>query len=73
MDFMAQRNTYDATCHVCGAQVRANEGVVEAVKSRTGYRILCLEHAPIGSLEPPKPREASPMPSIHLQDARFER
>lgn len=73
MDVMAQRNTYDGTCHVCGGAVRANEGVVEAIKSRRGYRILCLDHAPIGSLEPPKPREASTLPSIHLQDARFER
>jgi hypothetical protein len=73
MASMAQPNAYEGTCHVCGVAVRANEGVVDAVKSRKGYRILCLEHAPAGSLEPPKPREASTLPSIHLQDAHFER
>ena len=70
---MSQRNAYEGTCHVCGGVVPANEGVVEAVKSRKGYRILCVEHATAGSLEPPKPHEASTLPSIHLQDARFER
>jgi hypothetical protein len=73
MASMSQRNAYEGTCHVCGGVVRANEGVVEAVESRMGYRILCVEHAPTGSLEPPRPREASTLPSIHLQDAHFER
>jgi hypothetical protein len=69
----AERNRYDGVCGVCGAFVRKNEGVVDPVATRKGYRILCVEHASPGALEPPKPREASKLPSIHLDEARFER
>ena len=63
---MAKRNYFDGRCDVCGAFVRANEGVLEAAEGRPGYRILCVEHAPRGALAPPRPIEASRLPSIHL-------
>ncbi len=56
---MAKRNTWDGFCGVCGSQVRALEGLVEAVAPGEGYRILCPEHAPAGVLDPPKPPEVS--------------
>jgi hypothetical protein len=70
---MAKRNPYDGLCSECHAQVRALEGVIEASDVRPFYRILCPEHMPIGALDPPKPPQASKLPSIHLGDERFER
>jgi hypothetical protein len=70
---MAERNTWDGVCGVCGAQVRALEGIVEASGGRKGYRILCPEHMPAGGLDAPKPPEASRLPSIHLGEERYER
>jgi hypothetical protein len=65
---VAKRNSYDGRCAVCGAFVRANEGVLEACEGRRGYRILCVAHAPAGALEPPRPVEASRLPSIHIDE-----
>jgi len=70
---MAKRNPYDGHCSVCHAQVRALEGVVEPLDRQPWYRILCPEHIPAGALDPPKPPEASKLPSIHLGEDRFER
>jgi hypothetical protein len=70
---MAKRNPYDGHCSVCHVQVRALEGVVEASDAWPWYLILCPEHAPAGALDPPKPLEASRLPSIHLGDERYER
>jgi hypothetical protein len=70
---MAKRNPHDGHCSVCQARVRALEGVVEALDARPWYRILCPEHMPVGALDPPKPPPASKLPSIHLDDGRFER
>jgi hypothetical protein len=70
---MAKRNPYDARCSVCRASVRAREGVVESSEEWPWYRILCPEHMPAGALDPPKPPEASKLPSIHLGEERFER
>lgn len=70
---MAKRNPYDGRCSVCNADVRAQEGVVEAIDTPPWYRILCPEHMPTGALDPPKPPSASRLPSIHLDDRRFER
>lgn len=70
---MAKRNPYPARCSVCKAKIRALEGMVEACDSPPGYQILCLEHMPVGALDPPRPPDASRLPSIHLGDARFER
>jgi hypothetical protein len=70
---MAERNTWDGFCSVCGSQVRALEGIVEASDGRPGYRILCPEHAPALSLDSPKPPEASKLPSIHMEEERYER
>lgn len=71
---MAKRNLSDGHCSVCHAQVRALEGVVEASSDAwPWYQILCPEHMPVGVLDPPRPLDASKLPSIHLGDARFER
>jgi len=70
---MARRNPYDGQCSVCRTAVRALEGMVEAWDRPPWYRILCLKHAPTGTLDPPKPPAASKLPSIHLGDERFER
>ena len=70
---MAARNPYAGRCSVCNASVRAHEGVVEACEHPPWYLILCPEHTPTGALEPPKPPAASKLPSIHLDDERFER
>jgi hypothetical protein len=70
---MAERNTWDGFCSVCGAQVRALEGIVEASDGGRRYRILCAEHVPAGSLDAPKPPEVSRLPSIHMGDERYER
>jgi hypothetical protein len=58
---------------VCGARVRALEGMIDSSDTRKPYLILCLEHMPAGALDPPSPPEASQLPSIHLGDERFER
>jgi hypothetical protein len=70
---MSKRNTWDGHCYVCGLRVRALEGIVEARGPGEGYRLLCVEHAPVGALDPPAPPEASKLPSIHTGDERFER
>lgn len=70
---MAKRNEYDGPCGVCGVNVRANEGIVERIATTSRYHILCAEHAPQGSLDPPKPPQASKLPSIHLGEERYER
>jgi len=70
---MAKRNTWDGFCGVCGSQVRALEGIVEAAGPGEGYRILCPEHMPAGVLDPPKPPEVSRLPSIHVGEDRYER
>jgi hypothetical protein len=70
---MAARNRYDGWCSVCRVPVRASEGIVEPTNKWLPYRILCPEHTPVGALDPPRPVEASKLPSIHLGDERFER
>jgi hypothetical protein len=70
---MAKRNTWDGHCGVCGVRVRALEGIIDAAGPTGGYRILCAEHMPAGSLDPPKPPDASRLPSIHLGEERYER
>jgi ferredoxin len=70
---MANRNRYDARCSVCHVHIRASEGLVQPTDARPPYRILCPEHVAAGSLDPPRPIEASKLPSIHLGDERFER
>ncbi len=70
---MAKRNPYDGRCSVCNVDVRALEGVIEAADAWPWYRILCPEHMPEGLLDPPKRPGASRLPSIHLEDERFER
>ena len=70
---MAKRNPYPGRCNECGSAVRANEGVIEASEAWPWYRILCAEHVPTGALDPPKPPEASRLPSIHAGDERYER
>jgi hypothetical protein len=70
---MAKRNPYPGRCSVCKAEIRAQEGIVEACDSWPWYQILCPEHAPVGVLDPPPPPDTSKLPSIHLGDARYER
>jgi hypothetical protein len=78
---MAKRNPYPAHCNVCKTKIRALEGIVEALDhppgetpgTLPGYRILCPEHMPTGVLDPPRSLDASKLPSIHLDDRRFER
>jgi len=65
---MAKRNPYPGYCSVCGARMRAYEGVVEAADKPPWYRLLCVEHASAASLAPPKPPEASRLPSIHVDE-----
>ena len=67
---MLERNLWDAKCNVCGAPIRAHEGVIEARGPGRGYRILCAEHMPEHALDAPAPPEASRLPSIHLD--RFD-
>jgi hypothetical protein len=47
--------------------------MVDRVTAKYGYQILCPEHAPERSYDPPKPPEASGLPSIHIGEERFER
>jgi hypothetical protein len=70
---MVKRNPYDGRCSVCNESVQAFEGVVEASDAWPWYRILCLEHRSAGVLDSPTPPEASKLPSIHLDEERFER
>ena len=70
---MAKRNARDGYCSVCRVSVQALEGIVEADDSARGYRILCPEHMPVGALDPLPPPEASKLPSIHLNEERYER
>lgn len=70
---MAKRNTWDGYCYLCGSQVRALEGIVQPLGPGEGYRLLCVEHAPTGALDPPAPPEASKLPSIYSGDERYER
>jgi hypothetical protein len=54
--------------------VRGGEGVVEADSDdRRGWVILCLEHMPPGRLDPPRPPEISKLPSIYIDDDKYER
>jgi hypothetical protein len=70
---MAKRNPYPGRCDVCKTEIRALEGIVEERDAWPWYQILCLEHAPAYALDPPRPPDASKLPSIHLGDERFER
>ncbi len=70
---MAKRNPHDGRCSVCNVEVRALEGIVEALDRPPWYRILCPEHMPEGLLDSPRPPDASRLPSIHLDEDRFER
>jgi hypothetical protein len=75
---MAKRNDYDGICSVCGADVKANEGIKVYDRDsphagRRGYLILCVEHAPEQSLRPPSPPEASKLPSIYQDEGKYER
>ena len=70
---MAKRNPYEGSCTICRVPVRAFEGVVEPTGRWPWYRILCPEHMPAGALDPPTRPAASKLPSIHLDDERFER
>ncbi len=71
---MAKTNQWDGYCKVCRRHVNKGEGLLEAdPDSPHGYSILCVEHAPAGVLDPPKPPQTSKMPSIHLRDERYER
>jgi hypothetical protein len=70
---MPKRNEHPGQCDVCGAQVNAGEGLLEASEDRRGYTILCPEHAPAGVLDPPRTPIASKLPSIHLDGSRYER
>jgi hypothetical protein len=75
---MAKRNPYAGHCSICGAAVGTNEGIVvydpESPNAhRRGYLILCVEHSPEGSFQPPAPPEASKLPSIHRGEDKYER
>ena len=75
---MAKRNDFDGSCSVCGTPVKANEGTMvydpdSPHAGRRGYLILCVEHSPEGSFEPPAPPEASKLPSIHRGEDKYER
>ena len=70
---MAKRNPYEGRCTICRAPVPALEGVVEPTGRWPWYRILCPEHMPKDALQPPKRPDASKLPSIHLDEDRFER
>lgn len=70
---MAKRNQYDGRCSVCNAEVRALEGILEEGEGTKRYVILCPEDAPAGALQAPHPPETSKLPSIHLDEHRYER
>jgi hypothetical protein len=75
---VAKRNDYAGRCSVCDEPVEANEGTMvydpdSPYAGRRGYLILCVEHSPDGSFEPPAPPEASRLPSIHRDEEKYER
>jgi len=70
---MARRNDYPGRCDVCGSLVQPLEGIVDATDDSSRYLILCPEHAPTGTLDPPKRPSASKLSSIHLDEDRYER
>jgi hypothetical protein len=71
---MAKPNEHDGYCEVCRKPVPRGQGVKDPdPDARLGYRILCLEHARDGALDPPPPPEASKLPSIHMDEDRYER
>jgi len=75
---MAKRNEFDDRCSICGVPVNANEGTMvydpdSPRAGQRGYLILCVEHSPEGSFEPPVPPEASKLPSIHRGEDKYER
>jgi hypothetical protein len=70
---VAKSNEWDGYCCECGGLVREGEGrVITDPEARRRYRIFCLEHAPVW-IDPPKPPEASRLPSIHLGEEKYER
>ncbi|MFI4984773.1 MAG: hypothetical protein ACHQAV_02145 [Solirubrobacterales bacterium] len=71
---MAKSNDWDGYCDVCRRPVRAGEGIkTPDSDARRGYLILCVEHAPEGSLNRPRPPEAAKLSSIYLDDDKYER
>jgi hypothetical protein len=66
-------NTYESRCSLCGSLIRPLEGVIDTADPDLPYRILCPEHAPPGTLEPPTPAEVMKLESVHLPDDRYER
>jgi hypothetical protein len=75
---MAKRNPYAGHCSICGVVVGVDEGTVyydpeSPHAHRRGYLVLCIEHSPEGSFEPPAPPEASKLPSIHRGEDKYER
>jgi len=70
---MAKRNPYAGRCTICRAPVRALEGVVEPTGIWPWYRILCPEHMPSATLDPPKahpgtqPGRSHPLPSAAVR------
>jgi len=66
---MHKSNMWDGFCGVCRTPVRAGEGLLLFDRdARRRYTIVCVEHAPAGSMRPPAPPEASKLPSIHVDD-----
>ena len=53
--------------------MQADEGTIEQIDVPLWWRILCVEHAATGALDPPKPVDASRLPSIHSDERKFER
>jgi hypothetical protein len=71
---VAKPNQWDGYCDVCHRLVRAGEGWLDGdPDAKRGYVILCPEHMPDGGLDAPTPPEASKLPSIHLDEERYER
>jgi hypothetical protein len=73
LERMAKRNIRDGYCSVCRVRVRALEGIIDPHGPGGGYSLLCPEHMPDKALDPPKPPDASRLPSIHLNEERYER
>ena len=69
---MAKRNPHEGRCAVCGVTVHANEGTIEQADAWPWWRILCVEHAVAGALDPPRPVDASRLPSLHRDEERIE-
>lgn len=75
---MAKPNDYAGSCSICGVPVNANEGIKvydpdSLHAGRRGYLILCVEHAHENSHERPAPPEVAKLPSIHRDEAKYER